>query len=359
MKVKQISLKNAAICLSVFVGLIMFSLTAAADGSKPIGSTPAALDTSDELRPRMSIPASSTPTEIFFIDKPGHYYLAGHRKAASTGIVVDANDVTIDLMGYSLIGPGSGSNHGILLAGQSNVEIKNGEVKNFGLYGIYEPSKSSGEAHRIVNVKSISNGYDGICLYGKNHTVKNCKVTGNGGYGIRVGDGCLIAGNTSCDNRSSGIYTDSGCTITGNTAFRNKSTGIYTGSKCTLETNLATNNKGYGIYSGSGCTLTRNRAHKNQISGIYTSRECSLTSNMACNNQSYGIFLASGSSAKHNVAYENNKSGRDYPNMNAPASCILSKNVVNSAKDNRSSIDILHSDMIKYWKTNTEPKTIQ
>jgi hypothetical protein len=68
----------------------------------------------------------------YTINSPGLYCLSGNLSYISTtgnAITVNANDVTIDLMGFSLTGPGKGSgiNYGIRInSGCTNVEIRNG-----------------------------------------------------------------------------------------------------------------------------------------------------------------------------------------------------------------------------------------
>ncbi|MCX5890100.1 MAG: hypothetical protein NTY36_11680 [Deltaproteobacteria bacterium] len=67
----------------------------------------------------------------FLITSPGLYYLPRNLTHSSTGVYaipVAADDVTIDLMGFCLTGPGKGSGGGnsgiVVAAGHTNVEIR-------------------------------------------------------------------------------------------------------------------------------------------------------------------------------------------------------------------------------------------
>ena len=51
---------------------------------------------------------------------------------STNAITVSADDVTLDLMGFSLTNSGAkGSTYGINLSGRTNVEIRNGTVRGF------------------------------------------------------------------------------------------------------------------------------------------------------------------------------------------------------------------------------------
>ena len=76
----------------------------------------------------------------YTITQPGFYFLTGNLTYNGTGnaITVSANNVTLDLMGFSLSYTGSAAQpNGIFMTGRSNVEIRNGSIIGFWT-GVFE-----------------------------------------------------------------------------------------------------------------------------------------------------------------------------------------------------------------------------
>ena len=274
MKPKQ---ERARVTLSllVLVGLLGLSVFAMAGDLEPPAAPAPTMKTLDEVEPRIPIPASATPVAEFVIDNPGSYYLAGDRNASMNGIRVNADNVTIDLMGYSLIGSGSPMAWGIYVNGRTNVEIRNGTVRDFGDDGIYE-NNSNGKEHRIINIRAVSNGIRGIYLAGNGHLVKNCTAADNTGHGIfATGNGSTITGNTAYNNQGYGISVGNGSTVTGNTVFSNQSTGIIASSGSTVTGNTVSSNNqsNFASYAGiwvyADCLVKGNTLDGNLQNNIY------------------------------------------------------------------------------------------
>lgn len=156
----------------IVLGLVLLSAAAAlADGDIYVGGP-------------WGTKITSLPYEI---KTPGAYYLGGNlsKTGGGDGITITAgvNHVTLDLMGFTLNGSGSG-HYGIYLNGSKNVENRNGTVTGWGT-GIIENS-NSGILHRIINVRAVGNS-TGIHLYGGCHLVKGCEATATDvQYAIRI-----------------------------------------------------------------------------------------------------------------------------------------------------------------------------
>jgi hypothetical protein len=175
----------------------------------------------------------------YTISNPGFYYLTGNLSytGASDGITVNSDDVTIDLMGFSLNGPGSGAGPtAIMMGGRKNVEIRNGTVSNWYI-GIYENS-TSGLRHRVINMRVESMFY-GIYLTGRGHLIKGCTVGDCTIMGIYLA-GAIASGNV-VTNCGSGIQLGAAGNVIGNMLETNASgqTGI---SIATAAPNLVTQN---------------------------------------------------------------------------------------------------------------------
>jgi hypothetical protein len=268
----------------------------------------------DEVEPRIPIRALDVPLTI---TQSGSYYLTQDLTLTHpdyNAITVDCNDVTIDLMGYNMIGPNTGTSYGIYIRNvRSNVEIRNGSVKNFSC-GIYAQNCVCRNL-RAVNVRAIANRSYGIYLSGGYNLVKNCTASSNGAsasivYGILAGSGAVVVNNVVCENGTSatstvyGINAGNSSTVTGNMVQDNGMTasGSYV----------------YGICAGSGCTVIGNSVCTNGYSsttsgvyGVYAASTCVVSENAVYNNgygntgSVYGIFLYGDCLVDRNTAYGN------------------------------------------------------
>jgi hypothetical protein len=197
------------------LGLVLLSAAAALAGSDIYGGGP------------WGTKITSLP---YPITAPGAYYLGGNLSyAGGPGITIASDDVTLDLMGFTLTG--SSGHIGIYMDGQKNVEIRNGTLSGWYL-GIYEENES-GVAHRIINVR-FQGTIHGVQLGGPGHLIQGCQATGTGAadsYGF-VTDEFAIATVTGCTakNFTHGIMGNG--LITGNVIIGDGSAdsiGIWSG----------------------------------------------------------------------------------------------------------------------------------
>ena len=159
----------------------------------------------------------------FVITQPGSYRLTGNLTITTLaiGIHVKADNVTIDLNGFAVVGPGSASYEGVAVEPANvNTSVRNGTIQNM----------HSGillQSGRVENVRAIGNSDDGIHV-NLAGIVIGCTVAGNGRYGISLSTG-LAQSNLANNNGTHGlvIWTRGG--YAGN-VFDQNGTSLYGGT---------------------------------------------------------------------------------------------------------------------------------
>jgi hypothetical protein len=203
------------------------------------------------------------------INQSGFYYLGGNLTytGGAAAIIVNVNDVTIDLMGFSLLSTGALNSIGISIPGRKNVEVRNGTVSGFNADGIYD--SSGGYSYRFINLRLELNDLRGIALLnGRFHLIQNCTITENGNSGIGLsGNGHLVTGNVVSKNFRGIACTGSGHSLVGNVVAENTNYGFDLSATGTylIDRNTAYNNGAgninvfpsaatFGINAGAGMT---------------------------------------------------------------------------------------------------------
>jgi hypothetical protein len=199
-------------------------------------------------------PITSLPATITV---PGYYYLTGNLMSSNTssdGIVISTTDVTIDLMGFSILGPSGSPNLaivGINSTGEGNIEVRNGTLEGWGtgfkgviscralnlrvkdckhgilieLNGLVKDCfcYGYGNGSGILNINGVTTGnvvvFFSVGISGVGTTISNNMVQNCTGNGI-VGNSATIIGNTVTvqpNYEAGGISTGDVCLVTQNT----------------------------------------------------------------------------------------------------------------------------------------------
>lgn len=250
-------------------------------------------------------------TAPFTISNPGSYIVVKDLIVAQTGkhaITIESDDVTVDLGGHTIKGPGKTAGNvgsGIYINGAENVTVKNGTIRDWRKFAI---NASSSNYCRFENITCREN-YTGIAT-GNNCILINNICTNNSEEGIWCYGGSVVKNNV-CSNNKTGILAN-GSHLENNTCTGNE-TGISTDSSIVLN-NLVQSNTGVGINIYNATSARGNNCFYNYKHGIEAGFRCTIQKNTCSfngtdpSNEGYGIYISTGQcSVIENELIENDK----------------------------------------------------
>jgi hypothetical protein len=189
------------------------------------------------------------------ISVSGRYQLSSNLTVADAdtdAIDITASNVTIDLNGFSIIGPvvcsGGVQKNGPTGAPPSCIPTGGGT-------GVFSPNPGNA----VLNGEIHGMGAFGIEL-GVLSRVEKVHVSGNRLDGINVREGSEVSSCVASSNGGNGIVTGTEGSIRNNSANYNASAGILAFCVSLIEGNMAGVNFGAGniVTAGSGCVLVNN-----------------------------------------------------------------------------------------------------
>jgi hypothetical protein len=287
-------------CALRFTPLLTFNLqlsTFAQGNLTPPGPPGPLMKSLDQIEARTSI--SSTP---YTITNSGSYYLVSNLAASGSGILIAADNVSIDLNGFTIRASGPSTGPGIgVNSNHANLWIGNGVVRDFNGFGL---NVSGALNARIENVRVFNNTNFGLqagdkalvigCLAASNYvggislgasaTIKDSTASGNGQFGISVGDNSLVLNCNASYNGSNGISTGKGTVISQCTASQNAAIGINASSGCTVSDCAVYLSHGAGISAVDGSIIRHCSAYYGDGDGIVVSFGCQVLNNMSFQN---------------------------------------------------------------------------
>jgi parallel beta-helix repeat protein len=311
--------KQVKVIVSVLALAMLALLSIVGQAADPQQGSPL----NDDIGLHADDPRTAISSVPHTINSSGSYYLTNDLQTSSANsdaIHINADNVTLDLMGFSLIGRGSGTGIGILISGQQNVEIRNGTIRDFGGDGIYEnDDEEKGGAHRVINVRVFSNGGNGIDLGGVDHLVRSSTVLGNGFGGIFVGPYSKVRECKVSTNLGHGIELGSKCTVLENVVDYNLFSGIWTWSNCVVTDNIICENYSHGILVEKDYSLIkRNTLTENLESNIFVDGSYNVIEENFVSNSVRGIrferggnFFANNRASGNNIDYSNTSGNAD------------------------------------------------
>ena len=254
----------------------------------PTGAPAPTMKTLDQIEPRT--PISSVPVTI---TQSGSYYLTTNLSAGAGfgGITIafGANNVTVDLNGFTLSGSATNSAAGIFVL-SGRVRIRNGMITGWGAEGIDAVSASgyvfedllvagngrgasaasgmrAGNDTQIIRCTVVSNSAVGI-LVGAHSKIESCIATANGDNGIQAGNQCVLERCTSDYNTLSGFEVAQDSVLTRCAAAYNGFIGINANNNCRLADCVANSNTNVGVAIQSGSSASGCVAAGNHVGGL-------------------------------------------------------------------------------------------
>jgi parallel beta-helix repeat protein len=221
---------------------------------------------------RGAITPGDAPGFPITITQPGSYRLTANLTVPdlnTTAVEITADDVTLDLNGFSIMGPNVCTPDPTTCQSGPGLGVHAGSLQ----FGIVPPNRV-----RVMNGTVRGMGLHGVRLMGEGTFVEKILAYSNGGPGIVVGDGSVIDSFSSL-NGGSGII---GAILRGNNATRNKTLGIFVrGPGGVAIGNSAKVNGGYGIDVMCASTVADNSAVGNAEGGIRLqgSAACAVSNN--------------------------------------------------------------------------------
>lgn len=221
---------------------------------------------------------------LHVIDEPGSYLLLGNLQGVSGkhGILVNAPNVTIDLMGFVLSGTAD-SNSGIAVGnGASGLVLKNGTITGWGGSGV--ESMGNAVQARLERIRAIDNGGTGLAV--------------EAGSSVEL---CLSVRNVN------GIFARE-ARVEASLASENSSRGVWlVGSASARRTMCRDTGDGYGrafLLKEGGSSVTECvAAHGNvRIESGTTQRVARLSRSVISGSPSSGVQVTSSSLIEDNLS---------------------------------------------------------
>lgn len=235
------------------------------------------MKTLDQIEPRT--PIGTLP---FTITTRGSYYLTKNLTgvAGQDGIVIEADDVTLDLGGFALVGV-TGSGDGIQVArAVKNLSLRNGTVRNWGGAGIAAALAARGQAR---DLRVADNAGTGLEL-GSAASVSQCTAASNGGDGIVVGSGSAVTDCVATGNSGDGLVADLGSTIRHCTLTDNTGDAIQVTHSAQVVGNTCRGNGAGSTGAGVHATGNANRIEDNHLTANGRGLLIEGTGNIVANN---------------------------------------------------------------------------
>ncbi|MBL8885542.1 MAG: right-handed parallel beta-helix repeat-containing protein [Phycisphaerales bacterium] len=239
--------------------------------------------------PVQSLPGSPTATHV--ISQSGSYYLTGNilGVAGKNGIEITADDVSLDLCGYSMIGGGSSLSGVLATSATASLRLCDGKLTGWGQRGVHTQAL---RAAVLCDLIGANNGDDGFFL-GNNHVCRNCIAVGNGHFGFVSQENASYFGCAARQNGFGGFDAAFGSCVESCVAENNSFEGIRAAFESRIANCEFSFNGTAGINVSSNCLVEHNMCTGNQT-GIRVEGSAVRVDSNNCVGGGTGILATSG-----------------------------------------------------------------
>lgn len=287
------------------------------------------MKTLEQIEPRCLI--ESLPHTI---KEPGAYYITNNLSgiAGQNGITIEADNVTLDLGGWTLFGVG-GSLDGIFSTNHLHIVIRNGNITAWNGDGI----NLTQAAGRIEDIRVHRNGGRGLAINTGSQVIR-CTAQSNGAEGIQTSNGVQIDQCVSQLNVGHGIAAGTSSTIRNCYANGNTGAGIVGGlvESLTVLDCVVNDNHGGGIIAPRRSLVRNCQAWRNYANGIFADAASTVIGCTSGTNALHGIEVGPGSVVSGSTASFNAGNGFTLGDYSSLTGCASRSNAVDGVRmDNK------------------------
>lgn len=254
----------------------------------------------------------------------GSYELTGNVIGVSgcNGIEITADNVTLELAGWAVIGK-PGALDGILVTtGRVNIHVLDGAVRAWPGDGV---DLGLANNSTLAGVLSSHNTGDGIRL--RNGTVFGCSARNNGGDGFEGTQNCVFMSCTAEYNTIIGFRTGIDASLGQCTAGFNTQSGFRLSNGASLNACVASNNfAGINGSAANGCTITACTTRNNSSNGLQMGDHAAVNGCSSSDNGGVGILVEDACIVSHCSAAINGGDGIQTGAGSLVLACVSSSN---------------------------------